>query len=45
MVGFGTLADSVSAKELDKNGFVTITIGVGTSGGPLVADIRFDVGG
>lgn len=41
-----TLADNVPAGELGKMyGFVTIAIGVGTSGGPLVAGVLFDVGG
>ncbi|KAJ5791124.1 uncharacterized protein N7518_008135 [Penicillium psychrosexuale] len=34
-VGFGTLADNVSADELGKmSGFMSIPIGIGTSGGP-----------
>lgn len=46
MVGLATLADNVPAGELGKMyGFVTIAIGVGTSGGPLVAGVLFDVGG
>ncbi|CAG8000758.1 unnamed protein product [Penicillium nalgiovense] len=46
VVGFATLADNVPADELGKMyGFVTVAIGVGTSGGPLVAGILFDVGG
>lgn len=46
VVGMATLADNVPAGELGKMyGFVTIAIGVGTSGGPLVAGVLFDVGG
>ncbi|CAI7594520.1 unnamed protein product [Penicillium glandicola] len=46
VVGFATLADNVPADELGKMyGFVTIAIGLGTSGGPLVAGILFDIGG
>ncbi|KAJ5964972.1 uncharacterized protein N7479_004848 [Penicillium vulpinum] len=46
VVGFATLADNVPADELGKMyGFVTVAIGVGTSGGPLVAGVLFDVGG
>lgn len=46
VVGFATLADNVPANELGKMyGFVTVAIGVGTSGGPLVAGILFDIGG
>jgi MFS family permease len=46
VVGFATLADNVPADELGKMyGFVTVAIGVGTSGGPLVAGILFDIGG
>ncbi|KAJ5400078.1 hypothetical protein N7465_010567 [Penicillium sp. CMV-2018d] len=46
VVGLATLADNVPAGDLGKMyGFVTIAIGVGTSGGPLVAGVLFDVGG
>ncbi|KAF4761305.1 hypothetical protein HAV15_007930 [Penicillium sp. str.  len=46
VVGMATLADNVPAGELGKMyGFVTIAIGVGTSGGPLVAGVLFDIGG
>ncbi|KAJ5365508.1 hypothetical protein N7517_008394 [Penicillium concentricum] len=46
VVGFATLADNVPADQLGKMyGFVTVAIGVGTSGGPLVAGVLFDIGG
>lgn len=46
VVGFATLAENVPAEQLGKiYGFVTIAIGVGTSGGPLVAGVLFDLGG
>lgn len=46
VVGFATLAENVPADQLGKMyGFVTIAIGVGTSGGPLVAGVLFDVCG
>jgi MFS family permease len=46
VVGFATLAENVPADQLGKMyGFVTVAIGVGTSGGPLVAGVLFDVGG
>ncbi|KXG54463.1 Major facilitator superfamily domain, general substrate transporter [Penicillium griseofulvum] len=46
VVGFATLAENVPADQLGKMyGFVTVAIGVGTSGGPLVAGVLFDLGG
>ncbi|KAJ5498750.1 hypothetical protein N7453_007801 [Penicillium expansum] len=46
VVGFATLAENVPADQLGRMyGFVTIAIGVGTSGGPLVAGVLFDVCG
>ncbi|KAJ5170965.1 uncharacterized protein N7500_003748 [Penicillium coprophilum] len=46
VVGFATLADNVPADQLGRMyGFVTVAIGVGTSGGPLVAGVLFDLGG
>jgi MFS family permease len=46
VVGFATLADSVPTNEMGKMyGFVTVAIAVGTSGGPLVAGMLFDLGG
>ena len=46
VIGFATIADHVPADDLGKvYGFVAIAISVGTSGGPLVAGILFDLGG
>ncbi|CAG8243485.1 unnamed protein product [Penicillium salamii] len=46
VVGFATLADQVPVKDIGKMyGFVTVAIAVGTSGGPVVAGVLFDLGG
>lgn len=46
VVGFATLADHVPANDVGKiYGFVTVAIAVGTSAGPLVAGVLFDLGG
>ncbi|KAJ5296187.1 hypothetical protein N7508_011008 [Penicillium antarcticum] len=46
VISFATIADQVPADDLGKvYGFVAIAISVGTSGGPLVAGILFDLGG
>ncbi|KAJ5769753.1 uncharacterized protein N7511_001804 [Penicillium nucicola] len=46
VIGFATIADQVPAEDLGKvYGFVAIAISAGTSGGPLVAGILFDMGG
>jgi MFS family permease len=46
VIGFATIADHVPASDLGKvYGFVTIAISAGTTGGPLVAGVLFDLGG
>ncbi|KAJ5496819.1 hypothetical protein N7463_008806 [Penicillium fimorum] len=46
VVGFATIAESTAASDTGKvYGFVTVAIAVGTSGGPLVAGVLFDLGG
>lgn len=46
VVGFATLADNIPARDTGKiYGFVTVAIAVGTSGGPLVGGVLFDLGG
>lgn len=46
MVGFATLADNVAAENLGKiYGIVTVAIAAGTSGGPLVAGILYELAG
>ncbi|KAJ5325296.1 uncharacterized protein N7506_008398, partial [Penicillium brevicompactum] len=46
VVGFSTLADHVPANQIGRMyGFVTVAVAIGTSAGPLVSGVLFDLGG
>lgn len=46
VVGYATIADNVQPENLGKTyGFVSVVVGAGTSGGPIVAGVLFELGG
>ncbi|KAI9037141.1 putative MFS multidrug transporter [Aspergillus affinis] len=46
VVGYATIADNVQPENLGKTyGFVSVVVGAGTSGGPIIAGVLFELGG
>lgn len=46
VVGYATIADNVQPEHLGKTyGFVSVVVGAGTSGGPIIAGVLFELGG